>query len=422
MGLHKLAIYILIGVSSLSLLFTNCGRVGPQGLLASSGLQNDVAEAPEKLGCEIERKNAYGRTFFQFFRSNCTNCHQHTQSHASQDMNVSFNSFRQTGQEVIDYQATHPHGGNQFGAANREAIDAILPEWNAAQVEYYECMSSNGEEEIPVIPLWRDIKLKNKLIPNIAQTETNQSLWLEVKWNLSTEVEPTSEQGKISGEFIVNIRYWMIEKDGNYTNAGLSIKNPRIRLNSGQKDIYLDGLKFFLDGVFKSGATNYLLLDRTLSFGGSGNLGENEVIQQLGWETQTRRPELAIEMLSVSIGEEIAARNGTGEVDAPETPKPPPVGGTPTPTPTPGVVITHADLVNGLPAVRIFGDSCVSCHNSNNRRGNLDLTNYNEAFARRNAILSRMTDSSSPMPQGGLLSNSKIDKVRNWVNNGAPQF
>jgi hypothetical protein len=68
--------------------------------------------------------------------------------------------------------------------------------------------------------------------------------------------------------------------------------------------------------------------------------------------------------------------------------------------------------------------SCAGCHRGNKPFGGVSLTSYNEIKIRvdnglfMGAILHK--SGYSPMPPGGTLDSCSIEKVKNWVNAGAP--
>jgi hypothetical protein len=68
---------------------------------------------------------------------------------------------------------------------------------------------------------------------------------------------------------------------------------------------------------------------------------------------------------------------------------------------------------------------CEGCHNGNNPSGGILLTNYNEIQARVNSgqLFGTINHETgySPMPKNQpKLEQCKIDQIKNWIDNGAP--
>src|SRR5262245_19359874 len=125
-------------------MYSNCGRVGEGGLIVSPST-GIVAQDVDAAQCEAELKDAYGKTYFPFLRNTCNGCH--SSAHGSNDVDTSYTSFKQTGQDKINYQATHAHGGNSFGPANQTEINKFAQQWSDAQEAWTACMAKAGRTE-----------------------------------------------------------------------------------------------------------------------------------------------------------------------------------------------------------------------------------------------------------------------------------
>lgn len=68
----------------------------------------------------------------------------------------------------------------------------------------------------------------------------------------------------------------------------------------------------------------------------------------------------------------------------------------------------------------ILDSACVECHNANQQNGGVRLDNYEFAFieADNGRMLSRMTNTTNPMPPNGNLPNNLIQVITNWVDDG----
>lgn len=73
----------------------------------------------------------------------------------------------------------------------------------------------------------------------------------------------------------------------------------------------------------------------------------------------------------------------------------------------------------------IINTNCKSCHRSSNKKGGINLEDYASAksvFQNGSGLCSVHKGSGcSPMPEGGSLSSSDIQKLDCWVNNGCKQ-
>ncbi len=71
-------------------------------------------------------------------------------------------------------------------------------------------------------------------------------------------------------------------------------------------------------------------------------------------------------------------------------------------------------------AMEILNNACVECHNINEQTAGVRLDAYEFAFieADNGRMLSRMTDTTNPMPPSGNLPDTIIEDIVNWVDNG----
>jgi hypothetical protein len=71
-------------------------------------------------------------------------------------------------------------------------------------------------------------------------------------------------------------------------------------------------------------------------------------------------------------------------------------------------------------AQEILNNACVECHNANQQNGGVRLDAFEFAFleADNGRMLSRMTNTTNPMPPTGNLPDNLIEAITNWVDNG----
>lgn len=66
--------------------------------------------------------------------------------------------------------------------------------------------------------------------------------------------------------------------------------------------------------------------------------------------------------------------------------------------------------------------NCLSCHAPGGVQESSPLNTYEAVkfYATNNLLVQRTNDATTPMPQSGLLPLCDRDKIRAWVNRGAP--
>ncbi len=85
----------------------------------------------------------------------------------------------------------------------------------------------------------------------------------------------------------------------------------------------------------------------------------------------------------------------------------------------------NCDLSNvtfSLTVNPVIQSNCTSCHSGSAPSGNLSLQNYNQIVAAVNSkgLYSRISNSSNPMPPGGLMDECKIKQIKKWIDSGLP--
>lgn len=66
---------------------------------------------------------------------------------------------------------------------------------------------------------------------------------------------------------------------------------------------------------------------------------------------------------------------------------------------------------------------CISCHSGSSASAGLSLSNYQEvrSAVESGTLLSRINNSSKPMPPSGLMSSSERNSVTQWEQDGFPR-
>lgn len=334
----------------------------------------------------------YSQTYFPILSQSCNRCHSN--AHGSTDLLTSFQSFQAKTVATIEFKATHPHGDNGLDLTNQ--INAIKPMWEQGQEQYMTCLSSadpggSGGQGVR-------LKLFEKVIPGIADTQMNRNAWKPVEWDLETEVSQ-QQVGKFPVILKIEARYAM--QSG--AVVGLEFRNPTVRLKTAGKTLQLVGLNFYLDGDLQSDVTTYQgIVAQTNSTTETPFVG-NAANAFAYYPEVAADTKVAIEIPAIQYG----------EITQPVDPGAPP--------PPFGEAVTYTQLTSTDPAVGILRANCFGCHSGLSASAGLDLSSYAVARDRATAILSRMNDSARPMPTSGLLPPAQRDLISRWINAGSPQ-
>jgi mono/diheme cytochrome c family protein len=91
----------------------------------------------------------------------------------------------------------------------------------------------------------------------------------------------------------------------------------------------------------------------------------------------------------------------------------------------PAAAVTFSSLIgNG----GVLANNCMGCHSGGTPAGNLDITDYASVSARvvpfapdsaQSLLSQRMADANAPMPPAGLLPAADLNRVRDWIAQGA---
>jgi len=397
--------YVLIsvtGVLALTLCFNNCAPLRSATHLDFQSDQSSTFSSANAV-CDGQLKAAFQRTYHPFLVTNCNACHG--QSHGSTDLTISFNAFRKKGEELIDYQATHAHGGNTFGSFMQPKIDVFKPSWGQAMDNYDECLSEvlSGSQGSFV----KNLSLSGKSqIPNLMNTLNNNN-WVPIQWDLETDVA-SAHRGKFAATLKIEAR---LNKGSDGALEGLLLRNPVLRLKSGSQNIQISGLMVILDEKVQVQVTTYSGISKVVG-------GTEDVALVAGSG--------AAYVVAPGVSDATKIGLQIGEIShtklQPESSNPPVVGpivAVDLPNvPIPNGGATFTQLITSNSPYRVFDRSCASCHNGN---GQFNIRDYATASARAALIMERMNNMANPMPPTGRLRENDRDLVQSWVNAGAPR-
>lgn len=221
----------------LPLLFNACG--GPNGLYGINEVSNfDLSSVNQQKICESTLLNNYSTTYHVLMKNSCNNCHSN--SHGSNDVRLSYSAFKAKGQQLIDFQATHPHGGNSINLTNE--IAAVQQPWAAAVTAYSECLAQNPNEEVDS---GAPFNVKEKALTGINGN------FREFAWDLY--VDSGDRAGEIRATFRIEARLYTYQG----AVVGYEFRNPSLQLVAGQPAVQVDGIRFTMIGQLQDAATTY---------------------------------------------------------------------------------------------------------------------------------------------------------------------
>lgn len=390
----------LTGLFVVLVFFTACGRVG---FNAEKGLSTDFASQGV---CESQLKQVYGKTYFPILNQSCNNCHSN--GHGSRNLGISFSSFMQKGESLIEYKATHPHGDNGINLTNE--IAALKPEWNSGQEIYLSCLASNTGGS-------GRLRVDAKAVPNIQQTirtnpttgllenTTGTNSWKAVEWDIEAEV-PMAARGQFQAFLKAEARFAI--QSGQV--IGFEIRNPLMRLKTAGvagKNIEVNGLNLFLDNELQFNVTTYIGISKVVTATTETPLAPGAAYAMAWYPEAQNSTTLSFEISSIAHTASNGEDSGGG------------------PGPGGGTQVRFNDLIGTDPQLGIFRAVCFACHNQGaNSPLGLDLSDYNISRGRITQILARI-NSNEPnfrMPRGGpALTQAQKDVIANWANGGTPQ-
>lgn len=360
---------------------------------------NELSLGSSLAVCDGQLKAAFQRTYHPFLKNNCTMCH--SQAHGSVDLNTSYEAFMDKGENLIDYQSSNAHGGNNFDASVGAKIGTFKSSWTRAKDNYLNCLEESADSGDTL-----SLRTNSKVITNIARTAQDNS-WVPIEWDLETEVE-----GMSNGKFNAILRAEARLNKINNEIAGLFIRNPSLRLKSAGKNISVSGLMLYVDNVKQTAVTTYSGVSKIVDMTANINLANSSGAAYVSYSDFNAQTTVAVEF------NEILFTNAT-----PDDPEPPVVLD-PVPVdiplvPVPDGGVTYDQLTSRSSPYRVFNRTCVGCHNNNS--GRLNLTNYETARDNSSLIIQRMNSAQSPMPPTGRLRQNDRDLVQSWVNAGSPK-
>jgi len=353
--------------------FQNCGR---QFILKNQEpLSVDLASK----ACDADLQDIFKNEFHPFLKTNCSLCHVEggpgIGHFAQPDWIKAWAQFESIGTNAIIRNATNnnhkpPYTGNRHASF----LQTLKLKWEQAYHEKTQCeISQNGFD-----PLKTPFKSQSIIIPELSNSD-----WVTLTWDLYNQAENLAQNNLVNAQFRIEIRNFIVDNK----ILGYEFRNPQVRI-MGNSGIQFKDLFFWINNTKKSDLSYYSQINKVVYQSNDWvNLMENNSSAFLVTD-QNPESVIALEFDKVTIDIE---------------------------------VINYSDLVGNDVKYNVFQTSCIGCHNSGSALGGLDLTSYNQSRLRADTIISRMKNSSRPMPPSGVLDANRIRLVEQWVEAGTPQ-
>ena len=240
-------IFVMSFLFSILLVYNNCGRrewaplsLQSVSLSSNSSFSSGVTNTATAY-CASDLSEVYSITYHPFLSKNCNSCHG--DSHGSTNLGISFQAFMSKGEALINYQATHAHGGNNYGAEMQTAINSFYPQWKAATNIYSKCIAgASGNSQ------FKSVSTIGKSVSAI-----NANTYVDLVFDLDTEV--ASLNNKIPATLRIKVKYLTY----NGMTTGFLFKDPSIQLKNTAVGTYQFGdLHFVIENQAQDFVTTYI--------------------------------------------------------------------------------------------------------------------------------------------------------------------
>ncbi|MDG0816124.1 hypothetical protein [Bdellovibrio svalbardensis] len=411
--------YKIIGLTSgtlvLLLCFQNCSTGLGEGFAISSSSTEARLETPssgtgsttptdtssgnESTGdiCEDQIYAKFGSGYYVFLRKNCAGCHNgehEAPAFASANQYMSYQIFKDKGYIAISNNAVNQnHNYPATGPQNNGAISSLKAEWETALTDWASCKGTDTVDKSVVTSYITN--------PAIIANKDNAAIWSKLTWNFTSTMPAKSTTYPLE----LSLEAQVAKVGGN--TVGYAIRNPNIKLTSGTAKYRVKGLFFYLNDKMIDAATTYRNINAVVCPNTPLNLAPVGNAQLLVQAMQKNTDKFAVQFTSI---EKVDASTtcGTGSTDVVV------VDTTP-------ATVSFAQLVSSDAKLGVFKNQCFSCHTGSSARAGLDLSDYAQSKAKAAKILTRINDSSNPMPTSGMMSSSMRSIVEKWVSTGTPQ-
>lgn len=380
-------------LATILIVFQNCSPQHSGPFLTSS------ASVGLNKACQEILKNAWLAGYRPFTQqtSACVGCHTSGPGSgffASADADIGFAAFMTKGEAKISEFAVNPsHKPPNTGAVHQTQITALKASWATAQGSYNACLSNSGGGGPPGGGGGGGVIQPTKMTLAKTANPANNAV-VTLTYNLGTEMMNAAD-AFAGGSLVISVRAVTIA--GNVT--GYQFENLRL-INASPTSAFINSLNLYVNDQLVDGES-YLYVERYVP-----NVANNN----------SRRLIPGAVFLASPIGTAINVKFAIGQIKAADIDF----------RPTTYTALTAAG--------GIFQASCVGCHGAsggfslaaNNfanvvgRKGVSNLTLAAPFNLGDSLIYQRMSSAGAPMPTGGLLPKEQVDRVRDWILDGAP--
>lgn len=356
--------FILIGL--LTLQYQNCGNQ----FLIDRKMNSE--ESLLNVSCESELIDLFKTQYHPFLKNNCADCHSQGRTgsgyFADSNFDLAWTHFASKTAVNITRNATSLHRPPNTGDQHKAFLDPLLIKWNDLLVKKQLCENQDRN------PLLRPIRTISK---SLTITATNQTL----EWNIENELTDPNQKQLVPLEIKIDIK--LFEQAG---IQGYQFENLQLKANS-TKSIQIKNIQIGIGNAIDTNLTSFVNINTLIDPAkGWVNLSSSLAPAFTIRTPQDNEP-FFFEIQSVQF------------VDTQPLPN----------------QIFYADLVSGSGNYNVFRSACISCHNNTLARGGLNLLNETQTVSRSATILSRMKNTTSPMPTSGKLPDDQIKIVELWI-------
>ena len=377
---------VLIMVSAL---YTNCS--------AKHSSLSDSSVNPLLLKCNAILEDEFQKGYYPFVKENCAACHvvggAGNGAFADSLANIAFEAFNLRGATLVHDRAVDPNHQPSFtGPQHESTLAPMETAWAEAEARKKTCEDAvltdnnggGGDGVNPPPPAEAKIFTTAK-----TMSAGNNSTTLT--WNLANEISEPTGISLAGVQFSITVQADETSTGDQYYQFSLP------SLQTGNSNIRIAVIQIRINGEIETSATTYKGVNRIVVSGQNTNLTLTNMI--------VPRTLNAADTLAIGFG---IIEETTADPIAP------------------GVVRLSDLTFSG----GVFANNCVSCHNAANANGGLVLTDHqllidsvrNYAIPGNpngSLIIQRMTNAANPMPPTGLLNDSQISIVEDWIIDGA---
>ncbi len=358
--------------------------------------------------------NAFGATYYQTFVRKCASCHKNGPglgAFANADFQTAFYAFDSLGRTRVERNFLNPaHQPAVTGAMNKNIVERNVAVWKKAEESFANCARESGRDVIAGL----EMVTLHKTNSTIVQRARTNDPWVRLEWDLANEMAASADRGKYLMIFSLEIR---VSLNGTQMR-GYEFRNPTVRLKNDATTAYrINQILFSINQNKLYDVTTFSQLNALVLSMTDFNLAPNASVA-----LAVHSPVVASDSFAIAFGRlqtdsgTIGGGTGGGTVGGTSGGGTTGGGGIPLPT-----TVTHTQLLSTDVNLNVLNRACIRCHSGANPPAGLNLTNYAAARAAAGEMVTRMNDSTNPMPPTGMLSERDRDLVRIWQTGGAPQ-